>query len=116
LVVTILKIVMPSNPPLRAGIGISSLNVKSNNFRTVQPTSVIPSSNDAAPQKKFSLRGQAAKNLRSGELLIKKLPKESFPDRTFHNFPLTHSIHTSRNSTVAARQVECDAKSKTVKI
>ncbi len=42
----------PQNPLI---LGISSLNVQSNNFRTAQPILFIYSSNDAAPRKEFGL-------------------------------------------------------------
>jgi hypothetical protein len=46
--------IMPQKPAdFGAGIGISSLNVESNNFRMAQPILVIHSSNDAAPRNKL---------------------------------------------------------------
>jgi hypothetical protein len=51
----------PKSPHFGAGIGISSLNVKSKNFRTAGPILVIHSSNDAAPRMKFGLKGQNIK-------------------------------------------------------
>jgi hypothetical protein len=44
-------------PRFLAGIGISSLNVESNNFRTARPILVIRSSNDASPQKEYNTEG-----------------------------------------------------------
>jgi hypothetical protein len=48
-------------PHFLARIGIPSLNVQSNNFRTARPILVIRSSNDASPQKEFDYMGQTAK-------------------------------------------------------
>jgi hypothetical protein len=77
--------VMPQTPPpqIEAGIGISSLNVESNNFRTAGPILVIRSSNDAVPRTKFGFKGQ---NLKVDVLGVinKKLPKGSFPAKILH--------------------------------
>jgi hypothetical protein len=66
----------PQKPsPFGAGIGISSLNVESNNLSTAQPIPVIRSSNDTASRKKFGHRGHEAKICFSGELLMNNFPK-----------------------------------------
>jgi hypothetical protein len=75
--------VMPKKDPIsRAGIGISSLYVESNNFRTASPILVIRCSSDAAPQKKFDSIGENAK-ICFWELLLKNSPKASFPAKYF---------------------------------
>jgi hypothetical protein len=51
----------PKNPQFRAGIGISSLNVESNNFWTAEPILVTYNSNSAAPRKELGPRSQKAK-------------------------------------------------------
>jgi hypothetical protein len=48
-------------PSFLAGIGIPSLNVESNNFRTAQPILVIRSSNDASPLKEFKYAAKLLK-------------------------------------------------------
>jgi hypothetical protein len=73
-----------SKPPLfGAKIGISSLNVESNNFRAAQPILVISSANDAAPRKELGPKGQAAKICFLG-VINKNSPKESFPAKLLH--------------------------------
>jgi hypothetical protein len=52
---------MAQTPSLQAEIGISCLNVESNNFRTAHPILIIHSSNDAASRKKLGLKGQTPK-------------------------------------------------------
>jgi hypothetical protein len=47
----------PISPHFLAEIGISSLNVESNNFRTGGPISVIHGSNDAAPRMEYGPKG-----------------------------------------------------------
>ncbi len=43
----------PKTPILGAGIGISSLNVQSNNFSMAQPILIIYSLNNAAPRNEY---------------------------------------------------------------
>jgi hypothetical protein len=76
-----------TNRDFGAEIGISSLNVESNNFWTAQPILVIHSSNDAAPRKEFGCRGQTAE-VCVWRVINKKTPQREFPSQNtpLHNF------------------------------
>jgi hypothetical protein len=74
----------PKLPHFSARIGIRSLNVQSNNFRTTRPILVIRSSNDAPPQKEFKYVGKLLKFV-FWELLPKNFPKGSFPAKILHS-------------------------------
>jgi hypothetical protein len=76
--------VLPPNPVFVGREEISSLNVGSNNFRTVWLILVIGSSNDATPLKKFGCRGKLLK-FAFLELLINKTTRESFPAKILHS-------------------------------
>jgi hypothetical protein len=73
--------------------------------------SVIHSSNNAAPRKKFGPRGQKAEVCFLGELLLKSSQRE-FPSQNtpFDNFVTTQPIHKNGNSIDAAGQAQYDAK------
>jgi hypothetical protein len=103
-------------PHFFAGIGILSLNVQSNNFRTARPILVIRSSNDASPQKEFKYAAELLKFVFLG-VITNKLPKREFPSQNppFYNFLTTHPIHTNSSSIDAARQVQHQTKLKHVK-
>jgi hypothetical protein len=66
-------------PHFWAGIGISSLNVESNNFRTAL---VICSSNDAARERNSAV-GVKLKNCFRGD--IRKTLQGSFPAKVLHS-------------------------------
>jgi hypothetical protein len=103
-------------PSFLAGIGIPSLNVQSNNFRTARPILVIRSSSDASPKKEARY---AAKMLKFdfGELLPKNSTQREFPSQNtpFCNFLTTQPIHTNSNSIDAVRLVKHQTKLKHVK-
>ncbi len=110
--------VITQKPPhFGAGIGISSLNVRSNNFRMAQPILITYSSNDAAPERNLVLKVKKLKFAFWG-VIDKKLPQTEFPSQNtpFHNFLTTQPIHTNSNSIDAAQQAEYDAKFKKIKI
>jgi hypothetical protein len=67
-------------PFFGAGIGISSLNVESTNFRKARPILVISSSNDAAPKRNSDLRVKVLK-FDFRELLINSSPKGVFQSK-----------------------------------
>jgi hypothetical protein len=106
----------PKRPHFWAGIGISSLNVESNTFRTARPILVNRSSNDASPQKEFKYRSKLLKFVFWGSY-YKKPPKREFPSQNipFYNFLTTQPIHTNSNSIDAARQVKHQTKLKHIK-
>ncbi len=77
--------VIPEKPPrFGAGIGISSINVQSNNFRTAWPILVIHNSNDASQRKEYGYKGQIA-GLLFWELSQKYSPKGSFSANILHS-------------------------------
>jgi hypothetical protein len=99
-----------------AGLGIPSLNVESNNFRSARPILVIRSSNDASPQKDFKYVGQTATSCFLGVNTKKTRQREFISQSTpFYNFLTTQPIHTNSNSIDAAGQVEHQTKLKHVK-
>jgi hypothetical protein len=71
-------------PPFFAGIGISSLNVQSNNLRTARPILVIRSSNDASPQKNSNVPAKLQKFVFWG-VISKTLPQREFPSQILHS-------------------------------
>jgi hypothetical protein len=77
-------VIPPKLPHFSAGIGISGLNVESNNFRTARPILVIHSSNDIYPQKEFNY---VTKQLKFALLwnYYKSSPKGNFTAKILHS-------------------------------